>query len=358
MLKPKNPKHHKANDNTPNNGCKPGNAGRRRKPIDVPPLVRLRNHVTDRDRRILDWLYDHHTLTTAQIAHALFPSLDFAQRRLLTLTGLTAVTRFRPNKLDGGSYPFHYVLDQLGFTYIMGERGQGLPRRDEARRRLQSVTTRPDLRHLLGVNQLFTDLAGHARTHDGCVLERWRPASAFHSFGDFMNDGDDLMLAVGAATRIPRPDGHGVWREHGRAVPFFVEFDTGSERHDTLAEKIFKYATLSAGTTWVWPALFVLPTQRREDNLHHHIAAMNRPPAALWYTTSVEYLDAARQTAAEAVWRPGGQLRQQAIGPIRLIDLPYHDPNHDSRWQVRNPQGDSEELRTLWAPFTGHRRAA
>lgn len=53
------------------------------------------------------------------------------------------------------------------------------------------------------------------------------------------------------------------------SVPFFVEYNTGSERLETLAEKIFKYASLRAGTTWIWPTLFVLPSQRREDNLHH-----------------------------------------------------------------------------------------
>jgi hypothetical protein len=330
VYNPQNPKHSKKKTAPPN------------------PLVRLRNHATDRDRKILGWLYDHHTLTTAQIAHALFPSTDFAQRRLLILTQLQAITRFRPNKLDGGSFPNHYVLDQTGFSYVMGERGLGLPRRDEAKRRLQSVMTRPDLRHLLGGNQFFIDLAGHAQTHEGCTLERWLPPSAFHSFGDFFRWGDNLKLATMGETRLPRPDGHGVWREDGRAVPFFLEYDTGSERRETLAEKIFKYATLQAGTQWVWPSLFVLPSQRREDNLHRYMTGYTRAPKALWYTTNAEYLEAADETPAGAVWRAGGLLREAVSGPTRLIDLPYQDPDHGSQWQVTNPHQFGDELDSDW----------
>lgn len=321
----------------------------RRQPAAVAnPLIQLRNHATDRDRKILGWLYDHHTLTTAQIAHALFPSLDFAQRRLLTLTGLQAITRFRPNKLDGGSYPYHYLLDQLGFSYIMGERGLGLPRRDEARRRLQSVMTRHDLRHLLGTNQFFIDLAAHARTHEGCKLARWLPASAFHSFSDFWRMGDDMRLAATTGTTLPRPDGHGVWRQDRRAVPFFLEFDRGSERQEVLAEKIFKYATLHAATTWVWPALFVLGSQRREDNLHDYMSGYVRQPKTLWYTTNLQYLASTNHTAAGEVWRPGGMLRDRMPGPSRLVDLPYQDCEHDSRWGVRNPYANDQALASDW----------
>ncbi|MGW5672390.1 replication-relaxation family protein [Micromonospora sp. NPDC003776] len=71
------------------------------------PLLRLQASITARDDRLLGWLYDHGLLTTDQIAAALFPSLDFAQRRLRRLTVLRAVGRFRPNKPDGGSYPYH-----------------------------------------------------------------------------------------------------------------------------------------------------------------------------------------------------------------------------------------------------------
>lgn len=321
---------------------RPQNRKSRRKNNPPNPLIQLRNHATDRDNRMLGWLYDHHALTTAQIAHALFPSLDFAQRRLLKLTDLQAITRFRPSKLDGGSFPYHYVLDQVGFSYVMGQRGLGLPRRDEAKRRLQSVMTRPDLRHLLGSSQFFIGLSGYARIHEGCALQRWLPPSAFHSYGDFMQWGDDLMLTA-TATRLPRPDGHGVWRQDGRAVPFLLEHDTGTERLETLVEKIFKYATLQTGMTWMWPALFVLPSQRREDNLHDYVRTIRRRPEAVWFTTSAEYLDTTGKTGADEVWRPGGPDSEWVSGLSRLIDLPYQDSKHDTQWKVINPRSDSRK---------------
>ena len=41
------------------------------------PVLRVQSQLTDRDRVLLGWLYDHGVLTSFQIAHALFPSLDF-----------------------------------------------------------------------------------------------------------------------------------------------------------------------------------------------------------------------------------------------------------------------------------------
>jgi hypothetical protein len=38
---------------------------------------------------------------------------------------------------------------------------------------MRALTARSSLSHLLGVNQFFTDLAAHARTHPGARLERW-----------------------------------------------------------------------------------------------------------------------------------------------------------------------------------------
>ncbi|MFU8852757.1 replication-relaxation family protein [Micromonospora sp. SL1-18] len=95
-----------------------------RKPLPAPdPLLRLQASITARDDRLLGWLYDHGVLTTDQIATALFPSLDFAQRRLHRLTVLRAADRLRPNRAYGGSYPYYYVLDQLGYDHVHAQRG-------------------------------------------------------------------------------------------------------------------------------------------------------------------------------------------------------------------------------------------
>ncbi|MFR9780281.1 replication-relaxation family protein [Micromonospora sp. MS34] len=305
-----------------------------RKPLPAPdPLLRLQASITARDDRLLGWLYDHGLLTTDQIAAALFPSLDFAQRRLRRLTGLRAVDRFRPNKPDGGSYPYHYVLDQLGYSHVRAQRGLGPPRRDQARHRKQSLTSRPDLPHLLGGNQVFVDLAAHARTHPDSRLERWRPASAFHDPGVFYRRGGDPQIMVHGPSGLPRPDGAGVWTELDRSVPFFLEYDTGRERLDILTEKIAKYERLSAMSAWAWPVLFHLPSARREANLHHRLAGTT--PRAFIATTTADLRTATDSSPAEQVW----QLIGLSAGRHRLIDLPYTDTHHDTEFPTPTSPG-------------------
>ncbi|MFC4018859.1 replication-relaxation family protein [Micromonospora sp. GCM10011542] len=298
-----------------------------RKPLPAAdPLLRLQASITARDDRLLGWLYDHGVLTTDQIAAALFPSLDFAQRRLLRLTVLRATDRFRPNRAYGGSYPYHYVLDQLGYNHVRAQRGLGPPRRDQARRRKQSLTGRPDLPHLLGGNQVFIDLAAHARTHPDTALDRWQPASAFHGPGVFYRKGSNPQMMVHGPSGLPRPDGAGVWTEQGRSVPFFLEYDTGRERLDILTEKVAKYARLYSMSTWTWPVLFHLPSARREANLHHRLAGIGSDMVIA--TTTTELRLALGASPAEQVW----QLTGHRAGRYRLVDLPYTDTHHDDEF--------------------------
>ena len=121
---------------------------------------------------------------------------------------------------------------------------------------MQALTRRADLRHLLGVNQFFTDLAGYARTHPGAGLHRWWATARCLQAGAFAADPDDLRQL---AYRAPiRPDAHGVFTDNhpdnpddpddpgepgelekaGLAtVPFFLEHDTGSERLAVLVPR-------------------------------------------------------------------------------------------------------------------------
>lgn len=298
-------------------------------------LLRIQSNITARDYRLLDWLYDHGTLTTDQIARALFPSLDFRQRRLLKLTNLHAVQRFRPQKPDGGSYPYHYVLSQLGTEYIAGQRQGEPPRRDAARRRIAHLTSRANLPHLLGTNGVFIDLAAHQRTHPGTRLDVWRPASAFKEKGAFYREGSDMQMVL---ARLPTPDGHGVWIEHGQAVPFLLEYDLGIENLGILYDKVDRYALMGVlAQHWTWPVLFHLPSVRRETNLHRLIASYGRT-RALVATTAVDYLNQTRQTVAEAVW-----WLQSDPGPRRrLSELPYRDPQHDEHYHLSADPDDEE----------------
>ncbi|NJP30585.1 replication-relaxation family protein [Micromonospora thermarum] len=278
------------------------------------PLLRVQAQLTDRDLVLLGWLADHGVLTSFQIAHALFPSVDYAQERLRALTNkLGVMDRFRPQKPDGGSYPYHYVLAQLGVEVVAAQRGEDLPRKDQARRRRWHLTRRANLPHLLGVNGFFTALAGHARTHLGSELVRWWPSARCQKMGAFAEPGDDVSVRVYESRS--RPDGHGIWVEGDRRVPFFLEYDLGTERPlSRLVDKLHGYRELAHVTGRIWPVLFWLPSPARERHLHQELTAAGiRYPVATAVHAEVTGIN-----PADAVW---WQYRSDRA-PVRLADLP------------------------------------
>jgi Replication-relaxation len=226
------------------------------RPLSRPdPLLHLR-HLTPRDRVLLTWLAEHHTLTTAQIATALFPSLRAAQKRLTLLYRIRAVDRFSFARTATDTGGLRYTLGPLGD--LLHPRPHG--RRSLLQRRIE-VARNPKLDHLLGVNAFFTDLAGHARTHPDTHLRRWW--------------SETVATAVYALAGI-HPDGHGIWEAEGRAIGFFLEHDTGTEPHRILLAKLPAYQRLAvAGPRY--PVLFHLPNRERESNLHRHLAQVPLP---------------------------------------------------------------------------------
>jgi hypothetical protein len=284
--------------------------------VTVPdPLLKAQAHLTERDLLLMDWLHDHGVLTTPQIAHALYPSLDFAQKRLTKLVALGVIDRFRPQRPVGGSYPFHYVLDQLGTDIVTAHRPyQDPPRRGQAKARRRHLTYRANLPHLLGVNGFFTDLAGHARTHPGSSLDRWWSPSQCQAPGVFDVPGGGFhgYLPV-------RPDGHGIWSENGAQVAFWLEYDTGTEPLGTLAAKVRGYDFPNHAWNSLppelrcWPVLFSLHSSGRQLHFHQRLAHTS---ADVPVATTARDLPAAR-SPAEAVW-----WLHHSRGIHRLADLP------------------------------------
>ncbi|HET6481314.1 MAG TPA: replication-relaxation family protein [Actinoplanes sp.] len=278
----------------------------------VDPVLRVQSQITDRDCVLLDWLAEHGVLTSAQIAQALFPSLDYAQERLRALVGLRVLERFRPNRAGGGSFPYHYLLSQLGLEVIAAQRGEHLERgyRDRARRRRWQLTNRANLAHLVGTNGFFAALAGHARTRPGCELTRWWSARQCQQMGAFATAGADIDQRL--YTPKSRPDGHGIWVEDDSQTSFFLEYDTGTERPiSRLVDKTDGYVDLARITRQVWPVLFWLPGPVRERHLHEELT-----DAGVIYPVATATHDAGNP--ADAVWwlhrRPGRRLRLAELG--------------------------------------------
>jgi hypothetical protein len=263
--------------------------------------ARLAAQITDRDRYLTQMLAEHRVLTSQQITDLAFDSPITARHRLQVLTGLQVAERFRPRR-QCGSAPWHYVLGSMGALLASdtldslqsdppsdpGPAGRRRWRRDKA----LSIAASARLPHLVGVNSVFTGLARAARAQHGCELAVWwserRCAAAW---------GD-----------LARPDGYGLWCEHGARVPFWLEYDTGSEHLPQLAGKLAGYTELAAvldgPTPWL---LVVLPGLRRETEARRALRAARLPLA-----TAVL---AGGTGAAGPVWLPlHGQQRRPLAG--------------------------------------------
>lgn len=248
-------------------------------------------------------LAQHQVLTTGQLAQLAFPSLDVAQRRLLRLTRLGVLDRFRWHALVG-SEAWHYTLGITGAALLAAERGVEAPKPAELRRRSLRLAASPRLGHLLGVNCWFCALAGHARTHPGAMLSAWwsERRCAKH-YGELV-----------------RPDGYGAFGADGRRVEFFLEYDTGSEPLVRLAGKLADYADLATAGGPRHPVLLWLGSPTREAHLHRLLPDRTVGPVA---TASAEHAEALSTDPTGPVWLvPGGQRRR------RLVELgvPVREP--------------------------------
>jgi Replication-relaxation len=276
------------------------------------PILRVQAALTARDLVLLGWLADHGVLTTGQIAAALFPSVNFAQRRLRALLGMRLVDRFRPQRPEGGSYPYYWLLAQLGTDVIASQRGDPVPRRNEARQRRWHLTSRVNLAHLWGVNEYFTQLAAYARTHPDAELRRWWSAARCQQAGAFthhLRSGGRVDGQALAYRPRVRPDGHGIFTVRNATTAFLLEYDTGTEPLGRLVDKIDGYRDLARVTGHRWPVLFWLPSPARERHLHDALTdARTGYPVA----TAVHGHPGRAPTAG----MPDGPVRDGPAGPV------------------------------------------
>ncbi|MBB2943240.1 hypothetical protein FB565_002953 [Actinoplanes lutulentus] len=263
--------------------------------------------LTPRDRLLLDLLDQHKTFTTEQFVDLAFGSIGRARNRLNTLHTRDILDRFRHYQRPG-SQSWRWTLGPVGAAIIAATSGATLPRPSAVRDATARLAMSPTLAHLLTANGFFVALTGHARTHYGVRLARWWNEARCRE-------------AVGA---VVRPDGHGVWQVAGRAVPFWVEADLGTETLSRVAGKLDGYGALPPARAY--PVLFWLATGARELNLHAYLTRAGVPDGLTVATAAAD--DAAELGGpAGPVWRVAGRG-----GRVNLADL---IPSGDgARWDA------------------------
>lgn len=285
----------------------------RRLRMEPAVLAGLARRLTGRDRRVLDLLYEHRVLTTAQITQIAFGTDRYTRRRLTILYAYRAVDRFRPFHPRGGSAPWHYVLDEAGALIVAQARGTTARELPFRRDRVMEIALSPALAHTVAVNGFFAVLTAVARRESAADLTVWwTERQCRRAWPDGI-----------------RPDGYGRWRitvgGAARETDFFLEYDRGTETLTRVAAKLDGYADLAGRTGYRTPVLFCLPGPGREQALRQLIGGATVPVATT--TAALAGLTEPGRPPeplpeggpAGLVWLPVG-ARQR----VRLADLAPH----------------------------------
>ncbi len=242
--------------------------------VSAEHLGELSRRLTARDRWLAHLLLEHRVLTSTQIVQLGFGIPRTANLRLAKLYQWRVIDRFQPFA-ERGSAPMHYVLDLAGAHILAAT--WGFTPADLGYRHDRAIAISHSLRlaHTVAATGIYTALVAIAR-HSG-------PHSP-----DSARDGGGSPRQVTAwwsesrcacyfGTHV-RPDGYGRWREAGRQIEFFLEYDFGTEPLAKVADKLADYHRLAHATGLVTPVLFWFPTPERET---HARAALATALAAL-----------------------------------------------------------------------------
>lgn len=254
--------------------------------------------LTERDRDILTALAEHRVLTSEQLFRLAFDpdKPNFGRQRLARLTRRGVLARFR-GFVPVGSQSWRYTVGVVGAMIHAAERGHTLPTTRRTMERVLKLAASPRLDHLLGVNELFVGLRHHARHHERCELLDWLAERS-------------VAESVG---KIVRPDGFGRWRQNDRTIGFFLEYDSGTEKLDTLIGKIEQYQELAL-TDIQHPTLFVIRGMKRHNNFHNR--ASRHLGRVIIASASTDDLN--QHGPAGSAWLIAGDASPRR----RLIDIP------------------------------------
>ncbi|WP_405164970.1 replication-relaxation family protein [Nocardia sp. NBC_01499] len=268
----------------------------------IADAIAAQRQLTPRDLELLALLAAHRALTAHQITRVLFTDTNTARKRLVLLTGRGVLARFR-GCIRPGSQQYRYTLGPLGAMIHAATTDKPIPTPRTVAEKTLKLSRNPQLEHLLGINEFFTDLYHHGRTNPGCELLEW------------WNERD----ATQACANIARPDGYGEWSENGHTVRFFLEYDTGTEELSRLVDKLHGYRDLRDGGIAI-PVLFVLPGAKRQTNFHRLLAGQPATLSGLTVATTTGADLAAADPAAPVWWLAGHTTR------CRLAALPTPPP--------------------------------
>jgi hypothetical protein len=245
-------------------------------------------------------------LTVHQIAQLAFGSDSRARARMVRLTRLGVVERFRPLlPLGHGSAPQHYIIGQGGARVLAAERDIPYGELGYRRERVHAWAVSSRLNHLIGVNGLFSALYAAARHHLAAELSTWwSEQRCIAKWGGYA-----------------RPDGYGRWREASNDVDFFVEYDTGTEPLGRVAAKLDGYADLAREDGVLTPILIWTTTAKREANLHRQLRGTPVPVA----TATPAAIRDHQQGPAGPIWLPAGQPDSPRLRLIALARYAHSD---------------------------------
>jgi len=281
--------HHRSTRHNPGQG-QPAPATARQPVRGRGEHAQLAARLTHRDRWMLRMLAEHRVLTTHHLAALAFPSERSAQLRLRALFTLGVIDRFQP-LTPTGSAPLHWVLDTPGAAVLAAEDGHNQLPGAHRHVRALAVAHSTQLEHLLGVNTCLIGLAASAtRAPRRSALELWwSQARCTRNVGDFT-----------------RPDAYAIWHHEHHRLPFFFEYDTGTEALHRLGAKLAGYYELATATAIATPVLFWLPTPAREAAARHalsHAAATLEQPHRVPIATATPAA-AGPAGPAGAGWQP------------------------------------------------------
>ncbi|WP_308188645.1 replication-relaxation family protein [Streptomyces sp. MNU89] len=199
------------------------------------------------------------------------------------------VDSFRPSQ--HGSAPEHYTLGPTGAALLAAHAGVDTTALGWRPSHTGRIAYSPSLGHDLGVNELLSHLAARARTTPGADLPLWlAESSCARRWSD-----------------IIRPDAYAHWQDDGLLLPFFLEYDTGSQTLPRVEAKLTGYAAFTTATGGRPALLIHTRTASRDQALRHRLA---RPAAELGLHVATSSADFTTSSPWGPWWtplQPGGQ---------------------------------------------------